>query len=132
MAKVAEEKTSKVQITISPRDGDNTVTSRAGSARAPNVNVKTPIVVKRTEPGKPPTLSSLSTKTPQHQVWLSFLCMTGIQTTIWFSSGFHLTIQNAALHNIAFHLTDVFDLTICDFMCPVSGTWLALLNSFRN
>ena len=57
----------KVQITISARDADSAVTNTAGAPRAPNVNVKTPIVVKRTEPGKPPTVSSLTTK-PSQQV----------------------------------------------------------------
>ena len=80
VAKVPES-AQKVQLTISPRDGDNTLTSRAGTARSPNVNLKTPnvnlktpIVVKRIEPGKPPTLSSLTTKTPQQVGFSIVLC----------------------------------------------------------
>jgi len=48
----------KALITIS-RDGDTTESDLSGSVKAPMVHVKTPIAVKRTEPGRPPVLSSL-------------------------------------------------------------------------
>lgn len=44
-------------MTIASRDGDHSSGSMIGFARARNNMVKTPIVVKRTEPGKEPVLS---------------------------------------------------------------------------
>jgi len=59
--KPAAEAAQKVQITISPANPDSAVDSKPSAARAPNVNVKTPIVVKKTEPGKPPVVSNFPT-----------------------------------------------------------------------
>lgn len=60
----------KVQINIGSRDSETSAANRNAS-RAPNVNVKTPIVVKRIEPGKQPVLSEPSNVTkPTPQVSL--------------------------------------------------------------
>ena len=60
-----KQKAPKVQLNIASRDGE--ISSANRSARAPNVNVKTPIVVKRIEPGKQPVVSDPVYK-PHHQV----------------------------------------------------------------
>lgn len=60
VSKLLSEKSQKVQITIA-RDGDSGSSMVGSASRAPNIQLKTPIVVKRIEPGKAPTLSSLPT-----------------------------------------------------------------------
>lgn len=51
-------------MTISAKDRD-LVTNRPTGGKIPNVQIKTPIVVKRTEPGKAPTLLELPSGSKQ-------------------------------------------------------------------